>query len=97
MSVKILVLQLQSGDSLIGLPIEGLTKEEFLDWFQKICSVSYPDPKKSYYIKELRVRAMPQEITKEKVLTWREWKKKKGGVKIEMNPTKHEPLFYGEE
>lgn len=96
MSREFLVLQLQSGDSLIEIPIEGLAKEEFMDWFKKLCSISYPNSKKSYYIKELGVRITPQEIKKEKLLTWEEWKKKKGVVKIAGSPIKNDLPFYGE-
>jgi hypothetical protein len=93
---KILILQMQTGDQLIEVPVEGLTKNEFLDWFHKLCSVSYPLPKKVYHIKELGIRAMPQQITKEKLLTWEEWKKKKGGIRIEVDTPNHEMPFYGD-
>jgi hypothetical protein len=94
---KIIILALQTGDRLIETPVEGLTKPEFLEWFKELCVSSYPDPSKIYYIKELRIRVMPKEISEKTILSWPEWVSLKGGIKIEipLSKTDIDLPFYG--
>lgn len=60
---KTLIITYQTAGTHKMLPVVGLEKSEFWEWFLEICQKKYPVPNRSYYIGELGIECAPEEIT----------------------------------